>query len=184
MPHGCHIYNKVYDMENATICAYPQSDNALTQWKFVMRYCAKCPSINITDQETDDQYSNTNPSIFFHIYHLITRCTTHGRLPLNYNKICCKCKQDYVLEQPTKTCTGRDLVMMETTISNFHTSVYIPTIQKLAFQMTHLQILGTNHCGKSLQTEFKYRKSFQDVLCCRDYADNIVASFAHQIQSK
>ena len=73
--------------------------------------------------------------------------------------------------------------MMETTISNFHTSFFIPEIQKLAFHITHVQILGTNQCGDSRQTEFKLRKSFQDVLCCRDYDERVVASFAHQIQS-
>ena len=31
---------------------------------------------------------------------------------------------------------------------------------------------------------FKLRESFQDVLCCRDYAERVVASFANQIQSK
>ena len=93
-----------------------QPDHALPYWKCVMRCCAKFPSINIPDQETDDQYSNTSPSIHFHIYHIIACCTTYIRLLLNYRKICLKCKQDYVLEQPTKTCTGRDLVMMETTI--------------------------------------------------------------------
>ena len=72
---------------------------------------------------------------------------------------------------------------METTISNFHTSFFIPSIQKLEFHIPHVQILGTNHCGDSRQTVFKRRKSFQDVLCCRDYAERVVASFPQQIQS-
>ena len=67
--------------------------------------------------------------------------------------------------------------MMETTISNFHTSFFIPEIQKLAFHIPHVQILGTNHCGDSLRTAFKLRESFQDVLCCRDYDERIVAGF-------
>ena len=29
MPHGSHIYAKVFDMEKATMCEYPQSDHAL-----------------------------------------------------------------------------------------------------------------------------------------------------------
>ena len=29
MPHGRHIYAKASDMENDTMCKYPQSDNAL-----------------------------------------------------------------------------------------------------------------------------------------------------------
>ena len=34
------------------------------------------------------------------------------------------------------------------------------------------------------QTAFKSRKLFQDVLCFRDYAKGVVASFPHQIQSE
>ena len=74
--------------------------------------------------------------------------------------------------------------MMETIISNFHTSFYIPEIQKLAFHIPHEQILGTNHCGDFLQNAFIRRKSFQNVLYSRDYAEMVVAGFAHQIQSE
>ena len=48
--------------------------------------------------------------------------------------------------------------MMETTISNFHTSFYIPEIQNLVFRIPHVQILGTNHCGDYRRTAFKRRK--------------------------
>ena len=37
IPHVRHIYAKAYDMEKATICAYPQSGNALPHWKCVFR---------------------------------------------------------------------------------------------------------------------------------------------------
>ena len=73
--------------------------------------------------------------------------------------------------------------MMETTISDFHTSFYIPSIQKLAFHIPHVRILGKNHCGENRRTAFKRRELFQDVVCCRDYAEMVVASFSHQIQS-
>ena len=84
-------------MAKATMCAYTQSDNELPHWKCVMKCCAKCPSIKLPNQETDDQYSNTSPSICFHIYHLIEHFTTHGRLLLNDKKCFCKRKQDSVL---------------------------------------------------------------------------------------
>ena len=74
MPHGRHVYAKSYDMAKATMCAYPYSDHALPHWKCVLQCCANCTSVNIPDQETDDQYSNTSPSIRFHIYHIIARC--------------------------------------------------------------------------------------------------------------
>ena len=75
-------------------------------------------------------------------------------------------------------------LMMETTISNFHTIFYIPAIQKLAFHLPHVRILGTNHCGEMRCTAFKRHEFFQDVLCRRDYAERVVASFANQIQSE
>ena len=74
--------------------------------------------------------------------------------------------------------------MMEKTISNFRTSFYIPEIQKLDFHIPHIQIIGTNHCGDSRITVYKRRKSFQIVLCCRDYADKVFVCFAYQIQSE
>ena len=49
MPNWRHIYAKDYDTAKAKMCAYSQSDYALPQWKCVLRCCAKCPSINITD---------------------------------------------------------------------------------------------------------------------------------------
>ena len=93
MPYGRHIHAKAYDMSKATMCIYPQSAHALPHWKCVLWYCAKFPCINLLDQETDNHYSEITPSIRFHIYHIIGRCTAHGRIPLKDNKICYMCKQ-------------------------------------------------------------------------------------------
>ena len=97
MPHGRHIYSKA----KSIICAYPQSDHSLPYRKCVLKCCAKCPCVNLTYQGTDDQYSNTSPSILFHIYRLIACCTTHGRLLLNDKKLFCKCKHYSVSEKST-----------------------------------------------------------------------------------
>ena len=83
MPHGHHIYAKLYAMANSIMCAYPHSYNALTLWKCVFWCFTKCTSVNLPDQETYDKYSNTRPLIVFNAYHLIACCTTHGRLLLN-----------------------------------------------------------------------------------------------------
>ena len=183
MPHGRHIYAKSSNMEKETMCAYPQWEHALPHRKCVLICCAKCPIINIPVQESNDKYPDTSSSIIFHVYNLIVRYTKHVRLWLTNNKMCPKCQQYTALLQSTKIYTKKELVMMETTIYNFHTSFYIQAIQKLAFQIPHVQILGTNHCCDSRQTEFKRRKWFQDVLCVHDYAERVVASFPHQIQS-
>ena len=72
--------------------------------------------------------------------------------------------------------------MTETTISDFHTSFYIPAIPKLAFHIPHVRILGTNHCGEMRRTAFKQHELFQDVLCRHYYDERVVASFANQIK--
>ena len=82
----------------------------LTQLKCVLRYCTNCPCIDITGQESDRHNSNTSTSICFNIYHLIK----------------------------TKIYTRKELVMMETSIADFHKSFYIPAIKKLAFHLPHV----------------------------------------------
>ena len=64
--------------------------------------------------------------------------------------------------------TRKELVMMETTISYFRTSFYIPAIQMLAIHLQRVCILGTNHYGEMRRTDFKQRRLFQDVICRRD----------------
>ena len=93
------------------------------------------------------------------------------------------CKQESLTDSSTKIYTRKELFMMETTISYFHTSFYIPAIQKLAF-LPHVRILGANHCGELRCTAFKRSELFQDVLCRRDYDERVVSRFANQIQSE
>ena len=64
--------------------------------------------------------------------------------------------------------------MTKTTIYDFNTSFYKPDIQKLAFHLPHVCILGTYRCGKMRCTAFKWSELFQDILRRRDYADRVV----------
>ena len=73
---------------------------------------------------------------------------------------------------------------LETKISNFNTSLYILEIHKLSFYLTHVQIMGKNHYGDPCWTGFKRCVSLQDVLCLRDYAERVDASFTHKIKSE
>ena len=129
-------------------------------------------------------HDENTPTIRFHVYHIIGRCTTHGRLSLKDKTICSMCKQESSPDKSTKMYIRKELVMMETTISGFYTSFYIPAIHKLALHLPHVLILGTNHCGELRRTAFKRREIFQDVICRRDYAERVLASFANQIQSE
>ena len=93
MSHGRHIYSKASDTSQAIICEYPQSEHVLPHWKFLLRCCSDCPCIHLPDQETDNQNSDTTPSIRFQIYHCIGRCTDHGRIPLKDQNKCYMCKK-------------------------------------------------------------------------------------------
>ena len=84
----------------------------------------------------------------FHIYHIIGRCTAHGRIQLKDKKTCYICRQESSSDEFRKIYTRKELVMMEKTIPDFHTSLYIPAIQNSAFHLPHVRIIGTNHCGK------------------------------------
>ena len=102
MPHGRHIYAKVSVMSRAIICAYSQSYHVLPHWKCVMQCGAKCPGINLPEQKIDDQYSNSISSIHFHIYYIISCCSTHGRLPLNDKDIVASVNRILLQNNPQK----------------------------------------------------------------------------------
>ena len=89
-------------MANAKICTCPQSDHALPHWKCVLRCCDDCHCINIPDQETTKKHDKKKPSIRFHIYHIIGRCTAHGRIPLKDKKIYYMCEQESLPDKSTK----------------------------------------------------------------------------------
>ena len=180
MPHGRHIYAKASDMVKATICTYPQSDHALPHWKCVLQCCAECPYVNIPDQETDKNMRKQHPQLGFKFMKsldvVLPMVELHRKKENMY-----MCKQETLSDKSTKVHTRKELVMMERTISDFHTRFYIPAMHKLAFHLPHVQILGTNNCGEMQRTAFKQRELFQDVLRFRDYAERLVASFANQI---
>ena len=96
-------------------------------------WCADCPCINLPDQETTKEHEETTPSIRFQIYHIIGRCTAHGIIPPKEKKICYMYEQEFLPDSSTNIHTRKELVMTETTISDFHTSFYIPAIQSWIF---------------------------------------------------
>ena len=61
----------------------------------------------IPDQDADNQYSDTTPSIQFHIHHIIASSTAHGRILFKDNKICRKCKQEYSIDKSTNIYTKK-----------------------------------------------------------------------------
>ena len=53
--------------------------------------------------------------------------------------------------------TIKELVIMESSIAYFYQDLYIPSIKKLGFLLTHVRIIGTHHCGNTRQEAFQRR---------------------------
>ena len=154
MPHGRHIYVTASDMVMAKMCSYPPSQHELPHWKCVLHWCANCPCIDLPDQESDMYRSNTSPSINFHIYHLVERCTVHGRLPIDEHYFLFVFTEygyyvTWKIIHQKRDCYDGDIYFW------FRTSFYIPEIKKLEFHPPHTCILGTDHCGNTCCEAFK-----------------------------
>ena len=48
--------------------------------------------------------------------------------------------------------------------------------------MTHIRILGAHHCGNIRCEAFKSCVDFQNVLCDREFIEQVVTSFSQQIK--
>ena len=87
-------------------------------------------------------------------------------------------------DMTAKVHTQKELVLLETSITELREKFYISAIQKLAFHLPHVRILGTHQRGKKGRKAFKHRGNLHYDLCKRDYAERVVSSFANQIQSE
>ena len=54
---------------------------------------------------------------------------------------------------------------------------------KLSFHLPRVSVIGIHQCGKERCDVFKCRRNLHDVLWKRDYAEQVVFIFSHQIQS-
>ena len=112
-------------MATATMCTYPPSQHALPHWKCVFHCFEQCPYIDIPGQESDNHHSNTCPTIHFHFYNMVSLCTLHGKCPLDKNKFCHLFLIVSASVINSKLYIRKYIGLMETSISDFHTSFYI-----------------------------------------------------------
>ena len=133
-------------MTMETMLAYLPSQHVLQHWKRVLRFFDNFLLIDLPYQECDRRHSNTSATMRFNIYHVMTWCTLHGRRSLDEENFFRLCLQYTATVSPATIYTRKELVSMETYIYYFNIMFYIPEIQKLAFHLPHVRILGTSHC--------------------------------------
>ena len=182
-PQDQPLHAKAKDAAMSTMCPCLPGHVDLPKWKCVLTCCSDCPSLFVPAEE--QVVNNHLPNISFHCYKNVTRCSLHGQRPFNEGRKCAECEeQDSTSNVDVKVYCCKEMVLMNTSITDFHCDYYCPAIHKLAFHLPHVAILGTNHCGKLRRETFKRRQAFKDAKCCQDYAERLVAQFANQIQSK
>ena len=74
------------------------------------------------------------------------------------------CKQESSSDESTKIHTRKYIVITKITISDFHTSFYIPAIQNLDFHLPHVRILGTKYCDAQPLNDVNYFNMFYGVV--------------------
>ena len=94
----------------------------------MLRCFEQCPHIDFLYQELNNFHTTTFPTIYFHVYNVITRCTMHVPQPLEDKKQYRLCS-DYLEDVSSSNLYSRkELIIMESYISKFHQNYYIPVI--------------------------------------------------------
>ena len=181
-PNDNPLHKRACDAAMSTMCPCPSEHLDLPHWKCVLRCCAGCPILPVPAEELNPLSDVRH--ISFHCYKNVTRCSKHGRRPLNEINKCIECAQEDNDSCDARVYTRKEMILMHTTIEKFHSDFYGPAISKLAFHLPHVAILGTNHCGKLRRQAFGRRRHFKDAKSRRDYAERLVAKFVQQIQSE
>ena len=104
-------------MAMSIICPCPSQHYGLTHWKYVLRYCDKCPGIITTRQKTNIDVTNTCSPISFHVCRNLSRCNFHGIRPYVERIIFSMCSTYLSYVTPEKVYTRNDLVILEILIS-------------------------------------------------------------------
>ena len=87
------------------------------------------------------------------------------RYTFNENKQYRLCETTTNLIVNKKLYARKNIVIMDTSILEFHQNVYIPAIQKLSLHLTYVHFLGTNYCRNSHQETSNSRAVYRNVLC-------------------
>ena len=131
--------------------------------KCVLRCCNDCPCINIPDQEIANKHDENTPTIRFHIYHIIGRCTTHGRLSLKDKTICSMCKQNlhqiniqkYTPEKNSLWCRHPYLIFIQ--VSTNQPSINWPFICHMYVYLVQITVVN---CDAQPSNDVNYFKMF------------------------
>ena len=179
---GSLIHKKASQAAFDTFCSFSNNPLKLPRWHCVLQCCNQCPPLVYPSEE---KKSDPNvPKIKFHIYKNISKCNIHGDIPILNDESCKQCEL-FSSESPKgKIYSKKELVLCEEPIDVFHKEFYRPAITKLAYHLSHVSILGTNHVIATRRDALNRHMKYKDIKCRRDYAERLSAAFDTQTQSE
>ena len=86
--------------------------------------------------------------IEYRIYKNIISCSIHGLHPLIEHKKLSEYESYDTLKYNAKISKQQYIILINSSIDDFHKEYYIPLIEKLEFILGNVKLLGTNQCRK------------------------------------
>ena len=119
----------------------------------IFNRCSYFPRMNYPYLESLKQLDRLFPSslhkIKFHIFNNVYKYWIHRLRPFKYKNTCELCDIIQDKYKRVRMISKKCFVLHEEVIYVFHEKNYIPTIEKLSFNLAHVSILGSTECGKT-----------------------------------
>ena len=181
-PGGNVLHTKASRAAFSTMCPFPVENIDIPKWHCVLKCCRNCPSLLVPDEEKTENAQSTK--IKFHVYRDVSRCSICGVLPFDGRKLCMTCNNQADPSLKGRLHTKKEIVLLEETITSFHQNYYMPSIEKLAYHLAHVRILGSNHVGLTRKQALMRRGQKKDIKLVRDFAERLGSCFGKEFQSQ
>ena len=105
----------------------------------------KFTSIVTPNQEFQNNTQNMCPKIRFHVFKIFSYFTLHVRCTFEEKLRLELCSTVQPEKENAKVYSQKEIVLMETYISDFDKQYYIVEIKKLSFHLPYVLVIGTQH---------------------------------------
>ena len=109
--------------------------------------------------------------IKFHILEYISKFSNRGIRVIEYDKTCSECNKLNSDVEKWKIYTNKVLAFIEETIYKFIKYYYIPEIEKIAFHLAHIQIIGKDKCGVTIKDAMKSHHPQKEIRVRKQYTE-------------
>ena len=143
-----------------------------------LRRCAKCPKYKTNPIEAEN--GDEAETIKCNIYLPVIRCCLHKKIL--ETKECPLCEALPEGSTKGKISVTKELTTVEKKIGDFMSEIYLPMLERYAYHLPHVKLLGKKWCGEMRR---RILLSTPHIVgeTVRDYAERLQGKFNWEIQS-